>query len=62
MEVPRLGVESKLQLPAYPTATATWDLSHVCNLYYSSWQRWSLNPLSKARDQTHILLDPSQVC
>ena len=28
-EVPRLGVESELQLPAYPTATATWDPSHV---------------------------------
>ena len=27
MKVPRLGVESKLQLPAYVTATATQDLS-----------------------------------
>ena len=25
MEVARLGVESELQLPAYATATATWD-------------------------------------
>ena len=24
MEVPRLGVELELQLPAYATATATW--------------------------------------
>ena len=31
MEVPRLGVESELQLPAYTTATATWDLS--CQLH-----------------------------
>ena len=29
MEVPRLGVESKLQLPPYTTATAMQDLSHV---------------------------------
>ena len=29
MEVSRLGVESELQLPAYTTATATWDMSHV---------------------------------
>ena len=29
MEVPRLGVELELQLPAYPTATATPDLSHI---------------------------------
>ena len=30
MEVPRPGVKSELQLPAYTTATATWDLSQVC--------------------------------
>ena len=33
LDVPRLGVESKLQLPAYTTATATWDLSHVAVTY-----------------------------
>ena len=32
MEVPRLGVELELQLPAYTTATATQDLSCICNL------------------------------
>ena len=37
MEVPRLRVKSEPQLPAYPTATATWDLSHACNLHHSSW-------------------------
>ena len=26
------GVKSELQLPAYATATATWDLSHICDL------------------------------
>ena len=35
MEVPRLGVQSELQLPAYTTATATWDLSHICDLHGS---------------------------
>ena len=35
-EVPRLGVESELQLPTYTTATATQDLSYVCNLHHSS--------------------------
>ena len=53
-EIPRLGVESEQQLPAYATATATPDPSHVCNhicnLHHSSWQRWIHNPLSKARD------------
>ena len=29
MEVPRLGVKSELQLPAYTTATAMRDLSHT---------------------------------
>ena len=35
--------------------------SHVCNLHHSSWQHWILNPLSKARDQTHILMVTNQV-
>ena len=30
MEGPRLGAKLELQLPAYSTATATEDLSHVC--------------------------------
>ena len=32
MEVPRLGVKSELQLPAYATATAIQDPSFICNL------------------------------
>ena len=50
MEVPRLGIELELQLPAYITATATWDPSRVCDLYHSSQQRRIPDPLSKARD------------
>ena len=42
MEVPRLGVESELQLSAYTTATATRDPSCVFDLHHSSWQRRSL--------------------
>ena len=61
MEVPRLGVESELQLLAYSAATATQDLSHVCNLHDSSQQCQILNPLSKARDRTHNLMVPSQI-
>jgi len=60
-EVPRLGVELELQLPAYTTATATLDLSHVCDLYHSSWQCQILNPLSKARNQTPALMDTGRV-
>ena len=61
VEIPNLGVKSKLQLPAYTKATAMWDVRHVCNLYHSSWQLWILNPLSEARDWTRVLLDTSQV-
>ena len=50
MEVPRLGVESELQLSAYTTATATWDPSHICDLHHSSQQCQILNPQSQARD------------
>ena len=62
MEVPRLGVESELQLPAYATATATPDPSYVCNLHRSSGQCRILNPLSEDREQTLILMDARRVC
>ena len=54
MEVPKLGVESDLQLLTYTTAKATRDLSQVCDLSHSSRQCQILNPLS-------ILMDISQV-
>ena len=60
MEVPRLEVESEQKLLAYTSATATWDLSLVCNLH-SSRQHWILNPLSEARDWTFVLRDASQI-
>ena len=62
MEVPRLGVQSELQFPAYTTAIAMQDLSHVCDIHPTLWQGRILNPLSEARGQTHILMDPSRVC
>ena len=55
VEIPRLGVQSELLLPADTRATAIPDLSCICNLHYSAWQRQILNPLSEARDWTHIL-------
>ena len=59
MEVPRPGV--KLQLSVYTTPMATQDLDLICDLHYSSQQHWILNPLSKARDWTCLLMDTSQV-
>ena len=61
LEVPRLKVQSELQLPAYSTATAMLDWSCICDLCFSLWQHRILNPLSKAKDPTHILMDISQV-
>ena len=62
MEVPRLGVVLELQPPAYATATATatWDQSCIYDL--PTQQRWILNPLSKPRGRTHVLMNTSQVC
>ena len=60
VEVPRLGVEQELQLPAYATATATPDLIRVCDLHHNLWQCQILNPLSEARDRTHVLMDTSR--
>ena len=51
----------RLQLPAYPTATATGDPSRSCDLYHSSQQCQIFNPLSEARDQICILMDDSQI-
>ena len=59
MEVPRLGFELVLQLPATATATATQDSSCVCDLHHSSRQRRILNLLNEARDRTLVLIDAS---
>ena len=52
----------ELQLPAYTTATAMPDLSHICSLHCSSQPHRILNPFSKAGDRTRILMDTSWVC
>ena len=61
MEVPRLGVELELLQLAYTTATATQDLSCICNLHHSSRPRQILNPLSETRDRTCNLMDTNRV-
>ena len=61
VEVLSQGVTSELQWPAYTAATATRDLSRICNLHHSSQQHWTLNPLSEAKDGTRILMDTSWV-
>ena len=61
IEVPRLGVQSELLLPACARATATPDPSSICDLHHSSGQRWILNPLSEIRDRTRKLMVPSRI-
>ena len=61
MEVPSIGVKSEWQLQASTTATATPELSSICNLHHSLQQHQILNPLSEARDQTPILTETSPV-
>ena len=59
MEVSRLEV--KLELPAYAMATATPGLSRTQDLRRSLGQHWILNPPSKARNWTCIIMDTSQI-
>ena len=60
MEVPRLGVELEVQLPAYAPAMTMQDPSHACDLHHSSQQCLVPDPLSEARDQTRM--DNSRIC
>ena len=64
LEVPRLGVEPELQLPAMATATAIAmpDPSNICNLYLQLTVMPIVKLLSEARDQTCILMDTIWVC
>ena len=56
------GVKQELQRLAYTTATAMSDPGCICNLYHSSRQHQILNPPSRARDRTCILMDTSWIC
>ena len=57
MKIPRIGVESELQLTVYTTATAMLDPSHIHDIRRSLRQCGILNPLSEARDWSCILTD-----
>ena len=54
-------VELELQLPAYITAIATWDLRRVCDLHHGSWKHQIPNPLNGARDGTGIPIGTHRV-
>ena len=58
-----MGLNWGHKLLAYTTATATWDLSHVCDLHHGSRQRQILNPLSEAGDRTlYFMMVASPFC
>ena len=40
----------------------SWIRAAAASLHHSSWQRWTVNPLSKARDWTCVLMDDRFVC
>ena len=61
MEVPRLGGAIGAAAEVDATATATPDLTQICDLHCSFRQHQILSPLSKVRDGTHILMDASQI-
>ena len=61
MDVPRLGVQSELQLPAFATPQQLWDPSLICDLHHSLWQCQNPEPLNEARDLTHTLMDSSWI-
>ena len=46
---------------AYSVHQAMQNLSHTCDLYHSSQQCRVLNPQSKARDWTRVLMDTNRV-
>ena len=51
MEIPRLGGESELQEPAYTTAIARQEPSHICDLHLSntgSLTHWSMSGIKPA--------------
>ena len=62
MDVPRLGTEWELQLPAYTIAAATWASKPHLRSTPQPQQCRIPNPLIKTRDQTHILTDTSWIC
>ena len=58
IDVPRLGVESELKLRTRSQPQAKTSELHLGTMsQLSGRQLWILNPLSEAREQTHILVD-----
>ena len=61
VEVSRLGVKVGATAAGLHHRHSNAKTNLVCDLYHSSRQHWILNPLSKARDPTHVLMDTNLV-
>ena len=61
MVASRLGVDLELQLPVYTIASATLELSCVCNVHHQLMAMPDPNPLNKARDRTPIFMNTSWI-
>ena len=61
MEVPTLGVKSELQLLAYTTAIASQVGASFSTKTAAQGKHQILKSMSKARGQTHILMDISWI-
>ena len=59
MEVAWLGAESELQLPSTPQPQQCRMRATSSTYTKAHGNAWSFNPLSEARDQTHVLMDTS---
>ena len=62
IEVPGLGVKSEPHLPAYTTATATWDPGHIFDLHHSSRQCRILLPTEQGQGSILYPHGTSQAC
>ena len=70
MEVPRLGVELELQLPAYATAKETWDRIQALSANYTTahgnarslthWVRLGVEPASSGILMGFLTAEPQR--
>ena len=61
MHIGTTTVENSMEIPQKTKNRINIWSSHVCDLHHISRQRHILNPLSKARDWTLILMDTSRI-
>ena len=61
IEVPGLRIKSELHPPAYTTATATLDLSHICDLATAHGNTGFLTHRVRPGNRIRNLMDTSRI-